>query len=86
LKKNMPSTSKAQQRASGAALAAKRGQIPASQLYGAAKQMYKGMSESDLEDFASTPTKNLPEKAKAKALDRIVKRGRPNWKGTFKRG
>jgi hypothetical protein len=28
----------------------------------------------------------LPEKAKAKALDRIVKRGRPNWKGTFKRG
>jgi hypothetical protein len=42
----MPATSKAQQKAAGAALAAKRGEQPKSKLKGASKQMQESMSES----------------------------------------
>jgi len=55
--------SKAQQRAAGAALAAKRGDIPKSKLKGASKEMAK-MSKGDLEDFAGTKHKGLPQKVK----------------------
>jgi len=58
----MPSTSKSQQQAAGIALSAKRGETPVSKLWGAAKEMYNGMSEKELEDFAGTKTKNLPNK------------------------
>ena len=58
----MPAKSKAQQKAAGAALAAKRGEMKASELRGASKEMYESMSESELEDFASTDRKGLPEK------------------------
>jgi hypothetical protein len=57
------SVSKAQQKAMGAALAAKRGDIPKSELKGASKEMVD-MSEKDLEDFAKTKHKGLPEKKK----------------------
>jgi len=57
----MPAKSKAQQKAAGAALAAKRGEQPKSKLKGASKQMEKSMSESELEDLASTERKSLPE-------------------------
>ena len=57
------SVSKKQQQAMGIALAAKRGDIPKSKLKGASKEMAK-MSEKDLEDFASTKHKGLPEKKK----------------------
>ncbi|NGO63051.1 DUF3008 family protein [Rhizobium daejeonense] len=57
----MPAKSQAQQRAAGAALAAKRGEISKSELKGASKEMYKSMTEKELEDFASTKHKNLPE-------------------------
>lgn len=57
--------SKAQQRAAGIALAAKRGEYPVSKLQGAAKEMYK-MSEKDLEDFAGTKHKGLPKKVNEK--------------------
>ena len=50
-----------QQQAAGAALAAKRGDIPASSLKGASKEMYK-MSEKELEKFAGTKHKGLPVK------------------------
>lgn len=59
----MPATSKAQQKAAGAALSAKRGETKVSELQGAAKQMYESMSEEDLEDLASTDRKDLPETA-----------------------
>ncbi len=59
----MPARSKAQQKAAGAALAAKRGQIRKSELKGAALQMYESMSEEQLEDFAETKRKGLPEHA-----------------------
>ena len=41
----MPSTSKAQQKAAGAALSAKRGDTKKSELFGASKGMYESMSE-----------------------------------------
>jgi uncharacterized protein DUF3008 len=58
----MPAVSKAQQKAAGAALAAKRGEIKKSELVGASKEMYESMSENQLEEFASTKRKKLPNK------------------------
>ena len=58
----MPAKSKAQQKAAGAALSAKRGETKLSELKGASKEMYESMSESELEDFAETKRKGLPEK------------------------
>jgi len=60
----MPAVSKAQQKAAGAALAAKRGDASKSSLKGASKQMEKNMTERELEELASTPVKNLPEKSR----------------------
>jgi hypothetical protein len=53
--------SKAQQKAAGAALAAKRGDIPKSELKGASKEMLD-MSTKELEKFAGTKHKGLPKK------------------------
>ena len=60
----MPAQSKAQQQAAGAALAAKRGEMKVEDLKGASKSMYESMSESQLEDFAETKRKGLPEEKK----------------------
>ena len=57
----MPAKSKAQQKAGGAALAAKRGNIKKSDLKGASKEMESSMTEKELEDFASTKRKGKPE-------------------------
>ena len=57
----MPAKSKAQQKAAGAALSAKRGDTPKSELRGASKEMYDSMSEKKLEDFASGSTKGKPD-------------------------
>ncbi|MFT4150444.1 MAG: DUF3008 family protein [Paracoccaceae bacterium] len=57
----MPARSKAQQRAAGAALAAKRGEVKVSELFGASKEMYETMTEQELEDFASTKLDGLPD-------------------------
>lgn len=57
----MPAKSAAQQKAAGAALSAKRGETPKSQLKGASKQMAESMSEKQLEDFAATRRKGTPE-------------------------
>lgn len=59
----MPAKSKAQQKAAGAALAAKRGDIKKSELRGASKSMEKSMSEKELHDMASTRRKGKPEHA-----------------------
>ena len=59
----MPAKSKAQQKAAGAALAAKRGEIMKSELKGASKSMEKSMSEKELHDMASTKRKGKPEHA-----------------------
>ncbi|HEX8513807.1 MAG TPA: DUF3008 family protein [Allosphingosinicella sp.] len=59
----MPAKSKAQQKAAGAALSAKRGDSPKSNLQGASKQMAESMSEKQLEELASTKRKGKPERA-----------------------
>ncbi|MEC9368956.1 MAG: DUF3008 family protein [Pseudomonadota bacterium] len=62
----MPAKSKAQQKAAGAALAAKRGETKKSSLKGASRQMYESMTEKQLEDFAETKRTGLPERKKKK--------------------
>ena len=62
----MPAVSEAQRKAAALALAAKRRKIPVSQLKGSAKAMYKSMTASQLEDFAATPRKKLPQRVKRK--------------------
>lgn len=58
----MPAVSKAQQKAAGAALAAKRGETKVSDLQGASKDMYDSMTEAELENMASTKRAGKPEK------------------------
>jgi hypothetical protein len=62
----MPARSKAQQRAAGAALSAKRGETPVSKLQGASRDMYDSMSEQELEEFAETRRRGLPERIEEK--------------------
>lgn len=57
----MPAQSRAQQRAAGAALSAKRGDTEVADLQGASQQMYDSMSEDELEDYAATQLDGLPE-------------------------
>jgi Protein of unknwon function (DUF3008) len=57
----MPAKSKAQQKAAGAALAAKRGETPKSELKGASQSMVDSMTEKQLEELAHTRRKPLPE-------------------------
>lgn len=59
----MPAKSQAQQKAAGAALAAKRGEQKKSALKGASKEMETSMSEEELERMASTKRKGKPERA-----------------------
>ena len=56
----MPAKSAAQQKAAGAALSAKRGETPKSELKGASRQMAESMTEKELEEFASTKRKGKP--------------------------
>lgn len=61
----MPAKSKAQQKAAGAALAAKRGETAKGELKGASRSMYESMNEQQLEDFAGTRRKGKPEHARS---------------------
>ncbi|WP_312598271.1 DUF3008 family protein [Brevundimonas sp.] len=57
----MPAKSAAQQKAAGAALSAKRGDTPKSELKGASKSMVDSMTEDQLEDLAHTKRKGKPD-------------------------
>lgn len=59
----MPARSAAQQKAAGAALAAKRGDAPKSKLRGPSKSMEESMTRKALEEMASTPRKGKPAHA-----------------------
>jgi hypothetical protein len=59
----MPAKSKAQQKAAGAALSAKRGETKKSDLKGASREMVDSMTEKELRDIASTRRKGKPERA-----------------------
>jgi hypothetical protein len=58
----MPAKSQKQQKAAGAALAARRGETPASSLKGAARSMADSMTEKELHDMAAAPRRSLPER------------------------
>ncbi|MBD9529879.1 DUF3008 family protein [Paracoccus sp. PAR01] len=60
----MPGKSKAQQKAAGAALSAKRDETPKGELRGASKEMAESMTEAQLEEMASTKRKGKPEHVK----------------------
>lgn len=60
----MPAKSAAQQKAAGAALSAKRGDTPKSELKGASKSMVNSMSEKELEKMAHASRKDKPEHKK----------------------
>ena len=57
----MPAKSRAQQKAAGAALSAKRGDTPKSDLKGASREMVDSMSEKQLEELAKGARKDKPE-------------------------
>ncbi len=57
----MPARSKAQQKAAGAALAAKRGEVSKRSLKGAAKEMETSMTEQELRDLAKTKHAGKPD-------------------------
>ena len=57
----MPAKSKAQQKAAGAALAAKRGEQRKSELKGASRSMVETMSEEQLRELAATRRKGKPQ-------------------------
>ena len=60
-----PARSKQQQKAAGAALAAKRGKRLKASLKGASRSMVESMSEKELKKMASAKRKNLPRRARA---------------------
>lgn len=63
----MPAKSKAQQKAAGAALSAKRGETSKRKLRGgASKEMESSMSEAELEKLARTKRKGLPNRKQPK--------------------
>ncbi|MGV6875497.1 DUF3008 family protein [Pseudochelatococcus sp. B33] len=57
----MPAKSKAQQKAAGAALSAKRDSRKKRQLRGASREMFESMTEKELHELASTERKGKPE-------------------------
>lgn len=57
----MEAKSKAQQKAAGAALSAKRGETDKEDLTGASKEMLETMSRQELEELASMKHKDKPE-------------------------
>ena len=60
----MPAKSKAQQKAAGAALSAKRGDSKVNDLRGASKDVYDSMNKGQLEDLAETKRPGKPERVK----------------------
>ena len=59
----MPAKSQAQQKAAGAALEAKRGEVPKARLKGASREMYETMTEKELDELATVKRSKLPEHA-----------------------
>lgn len=66
--------SKAQRAAAGIAYAAKKGDIPKSELRGASKEMAK-MASGELKKFAKTKEKGLPEKKKEESVEETTVSG-----------
>ena len=67
------SVSKQQQKLMGLALSVKKGDTPKSKVSKKVQDMSKDMSKQDLEDFASTKHKGLPEKKKKESKENVKK-------------
>lgn len=74
----MPAKSKVQQKAAGAALSAKRGDMPKKALKGVSKSMEKSMSEKELKELASTKRNGKPEHVAAAGAVKSRSNGRAN--------
>ncbi len=71
----MPAKSKAQQKMFGIAHAIQQGKMPASKARGPATDVAKAAKPKDVKDFASTKTKNLPQKVKKESKDATLSFG-----------
>jgi hypothetical protein len=67
------SVSKQQQKLMGLALSVKKGDTPKSKVSKKVQDMSKDMFKQDLEDFASTKHKGLPEKKKKESKENVKK-------------
>lgn len=72
----MPAKSQAQQEAAARALQAKRGEINPDTLEGSSLRMFETMDEDTLDEFASTNTRELPERIGVKRSETLAS-GRP---------
>ena len=66
------SKSISQQQLFGIAHAIQKGEMPASQASGAAREIAKDVDKSDVHDFAATKHKGLPEHAKKSSVGRLM--------------
>jgi len=85
----MPAKSKAQQKAAGAALAAKRGEQKVGDLAGPAKSMYESMSTKELEEMARTapaPRLRWPRAARRPSSPATGPHRRAPWHATVRSG
>jgi|GEM_PF-99055 len=69
----MPAKSKAQQKAAGAALSAKRGESKVGKLKGPSRQMYETMTEDQLDEFAATGRRGKPDQTRDDAAPAVRK-------------
>lgn len=76
----MPSVSQDQATAAAMALQCKKGQMPKSQLKGAAKEMCESMTAKELREYASTKRKGKPEQKKTAQKTSKKSPGRPKKK------
>ena len=80
----MPARSKQQQKLFGLALAVKKGDVPKSDVSKDVKDILDKMSKKDIEDFASTKHKGLPNKIEAK-LEELIKKIDEKWSDKYKK-
>ena len=64
----MPATSKAQQRLMGLVKAVQAGDVPKSKVTKKIRQLAKGMKEKDVDKYAGTKHKGLPNKVQSENL------------------
>ena len=80
----MPARSKQQQKLFGLALAVKKGDVPKSDVSKDVKDIVDKMSKKDIEDFASTKHKGLPNKIEAQ-LEELIKKIDEKWSDKYKK-
>jgi len=80
----MPSTSKQQQKLFGLALAVKRGDVSRSEVSDAIKNIVDTMTTKQIEDYAKTDTKGLPNKVEME-MESMIRKIEEEWSDKYKR-